>query len=180
MRWMDGITDSMDMNLSKLWETVKDRNAWHACSWCHKELEMTQRLKNSIQSPVLCRIQFLINAIQKLIIYQLSTVSVINDNCFKIYVLDTCDNTSYIPLAYLIQDICDEKSWILLLSAQLLSYVVLFVTPRTVACQSPPSMDFSGKNTGLGCHFLFQGIFLTQGQNPHLLHLLHCRRILSC
>ena len=33
--------------------------------------------------------------------------------------------------------------------------------------------DFSGKNTGVGCHFLLQGIFLTQGSNPCLLHLLH-------
>ena len=66
MRRLDGITDSMDMSLSKLWETVEDRRAW-----------------------------------------------------------------------------------------------VL------------PSMGFPSKNTGVGCHFLFQGIFPTQGSNLCLLCLLH-------
>ena len=30
IKWLDGITDSIDKNFSKLWETVKDRGAWHA------------------------------------------------------------------------------------------------------------------------------------------------------
>ena len=42
MRWLDGITDSRDMNLSKLREIVKDREAWHAAPWGHKELDTTQ------------------------------------------------------------------------------------------------------------------------------------------
>ena len=43
------------------------------------------------------------------------------------------------------------------------------VTPHTVACASL-SVDFPGKHTGVGCHFLLQEIFPTQGSNPRLLH----------
>ena len=43
----------------------------------------------------------------------------------------------------------------------------------TVAHQAPCPWDSPGKNTRVGCHALFQGIFPTQGLNPHLLRLLH-------
>ena len=42
-----------------------------------------------------------------------------------------------------------------------------------VARQAPLSLASPGKNTGVGCHFFLQGIFLTQGSNPHFLRLLH-------
>ena len=72
-----------------------------------------------------------------------------------------------------------------------------FLSPRTLFCwiyismvvmirllwphgMSPARLlcpwDFPGKNSGVGCHFLFQGIFLTQGSN---LPLLHCRQSLA-
>ena len=43
-------------------------------------------------------------------------------------------------------------------------------TPWTIAYQLLPSMDSPGKNTGVGCHLLLQGIFPTQGSNPGLPH----------
>ena len=53
------------------------------------------------------------------------------------------------------------------------SVVSVLFNPLLLCPQDSPD-----KNTRVGCHSLFQGIFLTQGSNPCLLHLVHCRKIL--
>ena len=55
MRWLDGITDSMDMNLDKLWEMVRNRESWHATvHGGHKELNTTWQLNNHHHHQIIC------------------------------------------------------------------------------------------------------------------------------
>ena len=51
MRWFDGITDSMDMTLSKLWELVMDREAWHTA--VHGVTKSQKQLNNTTNNPIL-------------------------------------------------------------------------------------------------------------------------------
>ena len=60
-----------------------------------------------------------------------------------------------------------------------LSRVRLFVIPWTVVYQALQPWDFPGKNTGVGCHFLLQEIFQTQGSNWGLLYCRYIRYSLN-
>ena len=119
MRWLDIITASMNMNLSKLQETVKDKGSQHTAAH-----GITQSQTQHSNKTIKHRREEIRNELKSM-------------------------------------------------CPQLLSHVQVFATTWTVAHQDPLSMEFSRQEYWSDCHFLLEGIFLTQGLNQHLLHILH-------
>ena len=84
----------------------------------------------------------------------------------------TQESTAYVSMCHGL-NVC-VPSRFMCMHAKLLQSCLTLCNPMD--CSPPDSSvhgDSPGKNTGVGCHFLLQGIFPTQGSNPHLLGLLH-------
>ena len=88
------------------------------------------------------------------------------------FILNSWDSVCVCICSLYIQrtSICIQSEWV-----KSLSRVWLFATPWTVAIRLLCPWNSPGKNTGVACHSLLQGIFLTQGSNQGL---SHCRQIL--
>jgi len=78
------------------------------------------------------------------------------------YTLEIINYSSFIQAPQVVLVVKKEKK----VKVKSLSPVRLFETPWTIAYHAPPSMGFSRKSTRVGCHFLPQRIFQTEGLNP--------------